>query len=37
MGGGLAEQLERVVGREGVEITFWEHKVKGLSESDVGE
>ncbi|XP_064399179.1 uncharacterized protein LOC135345681 isoform X2 [Halichondria panicea] len=33
--GGLAEQLERVVQREGVEVTFWEHRVKTLHESDV--
>ncbi len=37
MEGGLAEQLERVVQREGVEVTFWEHRVKTLHESDVGE
>ncbi len=37
MEGGLAEQLERVVQREAVEVTFWEHRVKSLQESDVGE
>lgn len=35
--GGLAEQLQKIIQRENVEVTFWEHKVKQLKESSVGE
>ena len=35
--GGMAEQLQKVIQRENVEVTFWEHKVKQLEEGSVGE
>lgn len=35
--GGMAEHLQKIIQRENVEVTFWEHKVKQLEEGVVGE
>ena len=35
--GGLAERLHRVVLRESSESTFWEHRVSGLDEKEIGQ